>query len=262
MFTNTQIIHNNCLTCSVEQQILCAEICHCIGKLPYICTVDTVYAENLGRILLDKTRISGAENYSILIRLSADWMGKVDYESEIFLIQRYITLWKGTTASVDIISLSSKLFHDSCFKPAERRKYFFRYFVYVGENSFDLKQVAVISAETCQMVLNFILASICIEKNWGDERILVIPVTWQISAQPLPLSEGPQVRLVTAELQRWPIDDSVGELDRCLDCRKSILSYLWFTLSGVFPWLALILTGEPDYKVSDTCSGPLSDFPK
>ena len=112
-------------------------------------------------------------------------MGKVDYESEIFLIQRYITLWKGTTASVDIISLSSKLFHDSCFKPAERRKYFFRYSVYVGENSFDLKQVAIISAETCQMVLNFILASICIEKNWGDENILVIPVTWQISAQPL-----------------------------------------------------------------------------
>ena len=112
-------------------------------------------------------------------------MGKVDYESEIFLIQRYITLWKGTTASVDIISLSSKLFHDSCFKPAERRKYFFRYSVYVGENSFDLKQVAIISAETCQMVLNLILASICIEKNWGDEKILVIPVTWQISAQPL-----------------------------------------------------------------------------
>ena len=117
-------------------------------------------------------------------------MGKVDYESEIFLIQRYITLWKGTTASVDIISLSSKLFHDSCFKPAERRKYFFRYSVNVGENSFDLKQVAIISAETCQMVLNLILASICIEKNWGDEKILVIPVTWQISAQPLQL--GPQ----------------------------------------------------------------------
>ena len=146
-----------------------------------------MHAENLGRILLDKTRNSGAENYGILIRLSADWMGKVDYESEIFLIQRYITLWKGTTASVDIISLSSKLFHDSCFKPAERRKYFFRYSVYVGENSFDLKQVAIISAETCQMVLNLILASICIEKNWGDEKILVIPVTWQISAQPLPV---------------------------------------------------------------------------
>ena len=144
-----------------------------------------MHAENLGRILLDKTRNSGAENYGILIRLSADWMGKVDYESEIFLIQRYITLWKGTTASVDIISLSSKLFHDSCFKPAERRKYFFRYSVNVGENSFDLKQVAIISAETCQMVLNLILASICIEKNWGDEKILVIPVTWQISAQPL-----------------------------------------------------------------------------
>ena len=144
-----------------------------------------MHAENLGRILLDKTRNSGAENYGILIRLSADWMGKVDYESEIFLIQRYITLWKGTTASVDIISLSSKLFHDSCFKPAERRKYFFRYSVYVGKNSFDLKQVAIISAETCQMVLNLILASICIEKNWGDEKNLVIPVTWQISAQPL-----------------------------------------------------------------------------
>ena len=144
-----------------------------------------MHAENLGRILLDKTRNSGAENYGILIRLSADWMGKVDYESEIFLIQRYITLWKGTTASVDIISLSSKLFHDSCFKPAERRKYFFRYSVYVGKNSFDLKQVAIISAETCQMVLNLILASICIEKNWGDEKILVISVTWQISAQPL-----------------------------------------------------------------------------
>ena len=144
-----------------------------------------MHAENLGRILLDKTRNSGAENYGILIRLSADWTGKVDYESEIFLIQRYITLWKGTTASVDIISLSSKLFHDSCFKPAERRKYFFRYSVYVGKNSFDLKQVAIISAETCQMVLNLILASICIEKNWGDEKILVIPVTWQISAQPL-----------------------------------------------------------------------------
>ena len=149
-----------------------------------------MHAENLGRILLDKTRNSGAENYGILIRLSADWMGKVDYESEIFLIQRYITLWKGTTASVDIISLSSKLFHDSCFKPAERRKYFFRYSVYVGENSFDLKQVAIISAETCQMVLNLILASICIEKNWGDEKILVIPVTWQISAQPLLLKCG------------------------------------------------------------------------
>ena len=126
-----------------------------------------MHAENLGRILLDKTRNSGAENYGILIRLSADWMGKVDYESEIFLIQRYITLWKGTTASVDIISLSSKLFHDSCFKPAERRKYFFRYSVYVGENSFDLKQVAIISAETCQMVLNSILANICTEKNLG-----------------------------------------------------------------------------------------------
>ena len=62
---------------------------------------------------------------------------------------------------------------------------FFRYSVYVGENSFDLKQVAIISAETCQMVLNLILASICIENNWGDEKILVIPVTWQISAQPL-----------------------------------------------------------------------------
>ena len=62
---------------------------------------------------------------------------------------------------------------------------FFRYSVYVGKDSFDLKQVAIISAETCQMVLNFILASICIEKNWGDEKILVIPVTWQISAQPL-----------------------------------------------------------------------------
>ena len=157
-----------------------------IGSLfPFIFFLDTVHAENLGRILLDKTRNSGAENYGILIRLSADWMGKVDYESEIFLIQRYITLWKGTTASVDIISLSSKLFHDSCFKPAERRKYFFRYSVYVGKNSFDLKQVAIISAETCQMVLNLILASICIEKNWGDEKILVIPVTWQISAQPL-----------------------------------------------------------------------------
>ena len=147
-----------------------------------------MHAENLGRILLDKTRNSGAKNYGILIRFSADWMGKVDYESEIFLIQRYITLWKGTTASVDIISLSSKLFHDSCFKPAERRKYFFRYSVNVGKNSFDLKQVAIISAETCQMVLNLILAGICIEKNWGDEKILVIPVTWQISAQPLPLA--------------------------------------------------------------------------
>ena len=153
-----------------------------------------MHAENLGRILLDKTRNSGAENYGILIRLSADWMGKVDYESEIFLIQRYITLWKGTTASVDIISLSSKLFHDSCFKPAERRKYFFRYSVYVGENSFDLKQVAIISAETCQMVLNLILASICIEKNWGDEKILVIPVTWQISAQPLFIIQLPRIR--------------------------------------------------------------------
>ena len=58
-------------------------------------------------------------------------------------------------------------------------------FVNVGENSFDLKQVAIISAETCKMVLNLVLASICIEKNWGDERILVIPVTWQISTQPL-----------------------------------------------------------------------------
>ena len=138
-----------------------------------------MHAENLGRILLDKTRNSGAENYGILIRLSADWMGKVNYESERFLIQKYITLWKGTTASVDIISLSSKLFHDSCFKPAERRKYFFRYFVYIGENSIDLKQVAVISAETCQMVLSLILGSICIEKNWGDENILVIPFVYQ-----------------------------------------------------------------------------------
>ena len=144
-----------------------------------------MHAENIDRILLDKTRNSGAENYGILIRLSADWMGKVDYESEIFLIQRYITLWKGTTASVDIISLSSKLFHDSCFKPAERRKYFFRYSVHVGKNSFDLKQVAIISAETCQMVLNSILANICTEKIWGDEKILVTPVTWHISAQPL-----------------------------------------------------------------------------
>ena len=39
------------------------------------------------------------------------------------------------------------------------------------------------------MVLNLILASICIEKNWGDEKILVIPVTWQISAQPLPVAK-------------------------------------------------------------------------
>ena len=151
-----------------------------------------MHAENLGRILLDKTRNSGAENYGILIRLSADWMGKVDYESEIFLIQRYITLWKGTTASVDIISLSSKLFHDSCFKPAERRKYFFRYSLYVGENSFDLKQVAIISAETYQMVLNLILASICIEK------ILVIPVTWQISAQPQVIVQLPGFKRLIA----------------------------------------------------------------
>ena len=106
-------------------------------------------------------------------------MGKVDYESEIFLIQRCITFCEGTTTSVDIISLSSKLFHDSCFKPAERRKYFFRYSVYVGENSFDLKQVAIISAETCQMVLSLILGSLCIEKNWGDENILVIPFVYQ-----------------------------------------------------------------------------------
>ena len=42
------------------------------------------------------------------------------------------------------------------------------------------------------MVLNFILASICIEKNWGDEKILVIPVTWQISAQPLVTSQPDQ----------------------------------------------------------------------
>ena len=32
---------------------------------------------------------------------------------------------------------------------------------------FDLKQVAIIYAETCQMVLNFILASICIKKKLG-----------------------------------------------------------------------------------------------
>ena len=73
---------------------------------------------------------------------------------------------------------------------AERRKYFVRYSVHVGENSFDWKQVAIISAETYQMVLNLILASICIEKNWGDEKILVIPVTWQISAQPLGLLQN------------------------------------------------------------------------
>ena len=35
------------------------------------------------------------------------------------------------------------------------------------------------------MFLNLILASICIEKICGDEKILVIPVTTQISAQPL-----------------------------------------------------------------------------
>ena len=49
----------------------------------------------------------------------------------------------------------------------------------------DLFTSAIISAETCQMVLNSILANICIEKIWGDEKILVTPVTWQISAQPL-----------------------------------------------------------------------------
>ena len=58
--------------------------------------------------------------------------------------------------------------HDSCFQPDERRKYFFRYSVHVGESSFDLKQVAIISAETYQIVLKLILASISIEKNWGD----------------------------------------------------------------------------------------------
>ena len=77
--------------------------------------------------------------------------------------------------------------HDSCFQPDERGKYFFRYSVHVGESSFDLKQVAIISAETYQMVLNLILASICIEKIWGDKKILVNPVETQISAQPLDL---------------------------------------------------------------------------
>ena len=86
---------------------------------------------------------------------------------------------------MELISLSCKLLYDSCFEPAERRKYFVRYSVYVGESSCDLKQVAIISAETYHMVLNLILASICIEKIWGDEKILVIPVTTQISAQPL-----------------------------------------------------------------------------
>ena len=179
-----------------------------------------MHAENLGRILLDKTRNSGAENYGILIRLSADWMGKVDYESEIFLIQRYITLWKGTTASVDIISLSSKLFHDSCFKPAERRKYFFRYSVYVGKNSFDLKQVAIISAETCQMVLNLILASICKEKNWWDEKILVIPVTWQISAQPLVISHRHRHLPIG---DHHNIDDDLHYFGKNIDGQWSIL---------------------------------------
>ena len=71
---------------------------------------------------------------------------------------------------------------------AERRKYFVRYSVHVGENSFDLKKVAFNSEEIYKMVLNLILGSICIEKNWGDEKILVIPVTWQISAQPLKIT--------------------------------------------------------------------------
>ena len=170
-------------------------------------------------------------------------MGKVDYESEIFLIQRYITLWKGTTASVDIISLSSKFFHDSCFKPAERRKYFFRYSLYVGENSFDLKQVAIISAETCQMVLNLILASICIEKNWGDEKILVIPVTWQISAQPL--FEIWLLSWSNCPFEHWIL--SGGAFTRfCLSCPRPISEkriYCWSLVAqslcfwpGVMGW--------------------------
>ena len=87
---------------------------------------------------------------------------------------------------------------------------FFRYSVNVGENSFDLKQVAIISAETCQMVLNLVLASICIEKNWGDERILVIPVTWQISTQPLNPSQP--IPYLTALLHYNQLSDHLSDL--------------------------------------------------
>ena len=54
--------------------------------------MDTVHAEKLGRILLDKTRNSGAENYGLLIGLSADGIGKVSYERERFLLPKYIAL--------------------------------------------------------------------------------------------------------------------------------------------------------------------------
>ena len=135
-------------------------------------------------------KIYGAENYGILIWVSAGWIWKVSAECHNFLIPKIMAFWKGTTFSVELISLSTKLLYDICFKPAERRKYFFRYSVNVGEIPCDIKQIAIISAETSKMFLNLILASICIEQIWGDENFLVIPVTTQISAQPLHMSKS------------------------------------------------------------------------
>ena len=130
-------------------------------------------------------KIYGAENYGILIWVSAGWIWKVSAECHNFLIPKIMAFWKGTTFSVELISLSTKLLYDICFKPDEKRKYCFRYSGNIGESFCSLKQVAVISVETGRMVLNLILASICIEKNCGDEKNPVIHVATQISAQPL-----------------------------------------------------------------------------
>ena len=46
----------------------------------------------------------------------------------------------------------------------------FRKFIRFGNVTRPLFTSAIISAETCQMVLNSILANICTEKNWGDEK--------------------------------------------------------------------------------------------
>ena len=79
------------------------------------------------------------------------------------------------------ISLSCKHLYNTINEPAERRKYLFRYSVYIGESSCDLKLVTTISAETYQMVLNLLLASISIT-NFDATKILVFSVTTQTSA--------------------------------------------------------------------------------
>ena len=79
------------------------------------------------------------------------------------------------------------------------------------------------------MVLNLILASICIEKNWGEEKILVIPVTWQISAQPLTIT----LTIITRHHHHHHIITHQGHISKV-----SFKLFIAETVINVFPLCA------------------------